>query len=527
MQQKPTGYLCLMLHAHLPWVRHPECDYFLEENWLFEAITDSYIPLLEMLDRLSKDQVPFRLTLSLSPTLCSMLADPLLRKRYLRRINLLIDLAGKELTRTKSTSVFFDSAQRYQSHFKKCRDIFSKKGTLLENFKKFQDAGMLEIITTSATHAYLPAFQNSPEAVRAQIKTGIDTFKSFFGSKPAGFWLPECGYFPGVESFLEQNGIRYFFTDTHGILYAQPKPTYSAYAPIVCRESGIAVFGRDQESSKAVWNPKEGYPADPVYRDFYRDIGFDLDMNYIGPYIDPIGLRTSTGFKYYRVTGKSTHKEPYAFDKALARAQEHAQRFVADRSRQAAYLASLMDRPPLITAPYDAELFGHWWYEGPVWLEAVIRLLSKNPAIQLITPSDYLSLHPRNQACAPSFSSWGMHGYSEAWIDPSNDWIYRHIHRMQRRMTECARAYPGATGMRRRALNQMARELMLSESSDWPFIMKTGTTVQYATRRVKDHIANFLKLHAQIIDNSISPEFVSHLEKHNNIFHTIDYSTYS
>ncbi|MBN1578737.1 MAG: DUF1957 domain-containing protein [Chitinispirillaceae bacterium] len=527
----PKGYLALLLHAHLPFVRHPEADYMMEENWLFEAITETYLPLLSLLGNGFDDGIPIRFTISLTPTLCSMLADDLLKERYHRHLSKLIELAEKEVDRTSSKKTFHRTARMYREKFSGCRYLFETvyEGNLLNGFRHFQDIGMLEIITSGATHGYLPTMQLNPNAVYAQIAVAVQSHYSFFNRNPVGIWLPECGYYPGLEKLLEKTGIRYFFTETHGLLFADPAPQHGVYAPVFCKDAPVvAAFGRDDESSRAVWSAGEGYPGDPNYRDFYRDIGFDLDIDYIKPYIDPIGIRINTGIKYYRITGRNRQKTAYDHEEALRVAGEHAGNFMFNREKQVEYLASIMDRPPIIVAPYDAELFGHWWYEGPEWLNFLFRKIAfEQRTLSLITPSDYLALHPQNQVCEPLFSSWGEGGYSDVWLHESNNWIYRHLHHIEDQMISSAKNNPSADGIIRRTLNQMARELMLAESSDWAFIMKSGTMVDYAVRRTKEHIANFLRLHDDLQKNRIDPNFVSLLESHNNIFPEMDYSVYA
>jgi 1,4-alpha-glucan branching enzyme len=528
----PQGYLCLVLHAHLPFVRHPENDYMLEENWLFEALTETYLPLLAHFTTLNDDRVPFRLTLSLTPTLCSMFADPLLQERYARYLDKLINLAGMEAERTAGKHPDMAAcAAMYVERFSQCRWLFNDVygRDLVAAFKGFQDCGAIEIIASSATHAFLPNLQTNERAVRAQISVGADAYRRFFGRDPAGIWLPECGYYPGLETILDKEGLRYFFVDTHGVLFAEERPQYGAFAPVVCTGAPVAAFGRDAESSRSVWSADEGYPGHPEYREFYRDIGFDLDIDYLRPYIDPAGIRVQTGIKYYRVTDrKSPDKEPYRRLDALRVADEHAAAFMNKREQQVRHLAPLMDRPPLIVAPYDAELFGHWWYEGPEWLNFLIRKIAfEQETIALVTPSDYLALHPQNQTSEPSFSSWGEGGFSGMWLHESNDWICRHLSHMEELMCACAERYAHAAGPQRRALNQMARELMLAESSDWAFIMKSGTMVDYAVRRTKEHITNFLRLHDDLQNSVLDENFLALIESRNNIFPEIDYSVYS
>ncbi len=524
------GYLALVLHAHLPFVRHPESSYMMEENWLFEAITETYLPLLKILNNCHEDGIPVRMTLSLTPTLCSMLSDDLLKERYYRHLTRSIELSAKESDRTLHKKAYRPLAEMYLEKFTGCRDFFEYhlKGDLIQGFKRLQETGIVEIITCAATHGFLPAMQQNPNAVYAQIETAVRSYGKYFGRPPRGIWLPECGYYPGLEILLDKAGLRYFFTENHGLLMADPPPKFGVYAPVVCRDAPVTAFARDAESSRAVWSAQEGYPGHPSYRDFYRDIGFDLDIDYIKPYIDPIGIRINTGIKYYRITGKGKPKKPYERESALRTAIEHAGNFMFNREKQVHYLASIMDRAPLIIAPYDAELFGHWWYEGPEWLNYLIRKIAfEQSTIALITPSDYLTLYPENQICEPSFSSWGEGGYSEVWVHESNNWIYRHLHHMEERMVECAFTRPSAEGLALRTLNQMARELLLAESSDWAFIMKTGTMVNYAVRRTREHIANFLRLHDDLLNDRIDSNFVSLLETHNNIFPEMDYSVYA
>ncbi|MBI4829295.1 MAG: DUF1957 domain-containing protein [Nitrospinae bacterium] len=455
------GLLALLLHAHLPFVRHPEHEVALEEDWLFEALTETYLPLLDIFDRLDGEQVPCRLTVTLSPTLIEMLNDPLLRERYERSLERLIELAEKEVGRTGTDPAVGPLARMYLDRF---------------------------------------------TAARA-------------------WWLPECGYQPGIEALLAGAGVKYFFLDAHGLLHGDPRPRRGVFAPAVTPE-GVAVFGRDMESSRQVWSAKVGYPGDPDYRDFYRDIGFDLPMDYIGPYVQPTGHRKMTGIKYHRVTGGADDKDVYDRGAAMARVRAHAADFLLRRAEQTARVAPLIDRPPLIVSPYDAELFGHWWFEGPEFLEAVIRSAAWD-GVELVTPRDYLNRFPDNQELRPAASTWGLRGYSEMWLDESNDWIYRHLHKAAERMTELARAHPRAQGVTLRALNQAARELMLAQSSDWAFIMKSGSMTAYAQRRVKESLLEFTRLFEEIAAGRIDERALARLEARDNLFAAdVDYRDY-
>jgi 1,4-alpha-glucan branching enzyme len=524
-----AGYLALVLHAHLPYVRHPEHRYFLEENWLYEAITATYLPLLEVWQGLARDGVPFKVTMSISPPLVSMLRDDVLKLRYAGYLDRLQQLASDEKRRTAGLAdpTFHRLAWWYAERFARLKSIYDAiQGDVIGAYRRLQDDGLLEIITVGATHGYLPVIRQ-PEARRAQIEVACESYRHHFGRHPRGIWLPECGYTEGVDELLAKAGLRYFFTDAHGVMNARPRPPLGLHAPIFT-SSGVAAFGRDLESSKQVWSANEGYPGDGAYRDFYRDIGFDLPLADVGPYIHPDGIRIHTGFKYFRVTGANVdlaRKEPYDPDAAREKAAMHAGNFMHNREKQIEHLAAQMDRKPLVISPYDAELFGHWWFEGPMFLDFLCRKIAYDQRnVELSTAADYLQMYPINAACEPSPSSWGDGGYSAVWVDGTNDWIYRHVHRAETRMHELAASHrDGTDELRRRALNQAGRELLLAQSSDWAFIMKTATAVRYACDRVKAHLARFRRLDREISAGWIDERWLADVESRDNIFPELDY----
>ncbi|MDQ0286985.1 1,4-alpha-glucan branching enzyme [Desulfofundulus luciae] len=524
----PAGYLALVLHAHLPYVRHPEMPECLEERWFFEALTECYIPLVEVLQGLVRDGVSFQLTISLSPPLLAMLADPLLQKRYLNHLEAMIQLGEAECRRTAEDTDLHPLALMYLEKLNEVRRAYTEKYQcdLIGAFRNLQKIGRVELITTCATHGYLPLMQTR-EARRAQIGVGVEFFARHFGGPPDGFWLPECGYAPGVEELLKEFGIRYFFVETHGLLYAEPAPRYGVFAPASCA-NGVAVFGRDPESSRQVWDRQTGYPGDYFYREFYRDIGYDLDVDYLRPYLPAGTIRVDTGFKYYRITGPGPHKEPYRPELARERAAEHAAHFLFHRQQQVLRHGAKMDRPALVVAPYDAELFGHWWYEGPQWIDLLSRRICfDQDVIQMITPGQYLSLHPDLQVVDLPMSSWGEGGYNRVWLNPSNDWIYRHLHRAEAVMADLADLHPDASGVKERALNQAARELLLAQSSDWAFIIRTETAVEYARKRLTGHIGRFNLLTEQLEKGCIDEAVLQEMEYRDNIFPHLDYRIYS
>ncbi|MFH1876855.1 MAG: 1,4-alpha-glucan branching protein domain-containing protein [Candidatus Omnitrophota bacterium] len=520
------GYLSLILHAHLPFVRHPEYEEFLEERWFFEALTETYMPLLEMFEGLVCDRVDFAFTLNLSPSLCNMLADDLLRNRYVNHLNKMVELCEKEIDRNRFNHDFYKLALMYYHRFTATRQRFvhTYQRDLLKEFKKYQDLGFLEIITCGATHGFLPLIGINKDAIRAQVRTGANSYRRFFGSNPKGIWLPECGYAEDVDKCLKEEGIKYFLVESHGILFARPRPKFGVYSSYYTKNK-VAVFGRDHESSKSVWSAVEGYPGDYNYREYYRDIGFDLDYDYVKPYISNCGARVFTGIKYYRITGESTHKEPYVPERATDKVAYHAGNFMFNREKQIEYLSSIFDRKPIIVAPYDAELFGHWWFEGVQWLNFLIRKIRYDQkTFKLITPGQYLNMYPKNQVINPSPSSWGYKGYYEVWLNGANDWIYPHLHRAQEQMTEAAKKYGGRGAVKERILNQMVRELLLAQGSDWAFMMKTGAFVEYARKRTVTHLERFYLLQSYLERDFVNLEVIEDIERKDNIFPEANYS---
>src|SRR5215469_11559817 len=519
------GYFSLVLHAHLPFVRHPDHEKFLEESWLFEAVTETYIPLLQMLEGWRRDRMAAPVTISLSPPLCAMLRDPLLCRRYERHLDGLIELAEKEIRRTHWDRAFRELAWMYHHRFSGIKNTWKNcGGDLVHAFKQLQDEGCIEIITTAATHALLPLLVDYPSSLRAQIMTARDDYRNCFGRDPNGIWLPECAYAAGVENFLQEANIRWFILDTHGVLHANPRPRFGTFAPLYT-PNGVAAFGRDFDSSRQVWSQREGYPGDHRYRDFYRDVGFDLDFDYVRPHLPSPENRGFTGIKYYKITGGAGEKQIYQRDLALQAASEHARHFLDERIKQMESVAGFLDRPPIAVAPYDAELFGHWWYEGPEFLDYFARKLFYDQKIlTLITPGEYLHRHPTNQIAAPGASSWGEEGYWRAWLNESNEWIYPHLQIAQERMAGLAKKFPRATGPRARALQQAARELLLAQASDWPFILRTGTSPDYARRRVKDHLLRFIALHEQLTSTAVDEKWLKELESRDNLFPDVHWS---
>ena len=530
MTNNPKGYVSFILHAHLPFIHHPESEDYLEEEWLYEAISETYIPLLLNFQKLEEEKVDFRITMSLTPPLLNMLDNKLLQERYIKYLKKHIELCKKEVVRTAYDARLNELSKYYLNRYSNDLHLFKDvyKCNLINQFKHFQDIGVLEIITCGATHGYFPILYVNEKTVKAQIGIGVETYKKYFGRPPRGIWLPECGYVPQADQYLKEFGIEYIITESHGILYADPAPIYGTFAPIVS-PGGVVAFGRDIESSRQVWSSISGYPGDFNYREFYRDIGYDADYDYIKPYIAKNGVRVNTGIKYHRITSKGDFKDYYNLQWAKDSAEKQAGHFFDSRVNQINHLSNIMyPNPPIVVCPYDAELYGHWWYEGPYWLYILFKKIYYDDGnFKLITPGEYIDRYPEIQVCSPCISSWGANGYSEVWLNSTNDYVHRHLHVAGDRMVELAHLFPNEQDeLKRKVLNQCARELLLAQSSDWLFIITHGTMVDYAKKRIKDHIGRFTKLYEQLKEDKIDEEFLEYIGEQDCIFPEIDYMIY-
>jgi len=526
----PKGYLLLILHAHLPYVRHPEYDRFLEERWFYEAVTETYIPLIKFCDRLRSESTPFKITVSISPTLANMLEDPLLRQRCGAHLNMMVRLAEQECERTKHWHDVNFLSQMYRRLFEEGRDTYFERcdTRLVTAIREFAQSGNMELITCAGTHGFLPLLSSEEHSVRAQVFTGVQEHERIFGFAPKGMWIPECAFYPGLDSVLAEAGVRYCVVDSHGIEHADPKPLFGINAPIYT-PSGVAAFGRHPTTSKLVWSRSVGYPADPAYREYYRDIGFDLDDATLDPFRYAKGIRAPTGIKYHRITGKSDDKHLYNPDWAAGAARRHAQDFVNRCRDQACRSGSHMPMPCVIVSPYDAELFGHWWFEGPQWLYHVLKEISNGGDLSVSTPGEYLAMHPIQQKSMPAASSWGSKGYHEQWVNASNEGIWRLLHEAAARMTYTLKEPPSFPDcdLKDRVLRQAGRELMLAQSSDWPFMITNGDTQQYAKRRLGDHLNRFHDLLDALARADIDIKRLDAIEHMDALFPKLDYRLFA
>jgi 1,4-alpha-glucan branching enzyme len=562
----PRGYLTFTLHAHLPYVvNHGTWPHGLE--WLHEAAAETYLPLLRMMKNLERDGLALKCNLNISPILLEQLAHPVFRAEFPKYVERKI-LAAREdeaFFTQAGDAHFAHSARYWQKFFQTALDDFhSFDDDIVKGFKHFHQTGQIEIITCGATHGYMPLL-GTDESVRAQIRTAVATHKKHIGEHPRGIWAPECGYRPagpwefpvmpagaiepwkpfdriGVEQALSESGIEYFFVDTHLVEESERIPSpyemlngkvpkdaktvqmthenhRSLYQPYYVdgpydKRYATTIFPRDPKTGIQVWSGDSGYPGDALYLDFHKK-------------------RWPGGHRYWQVTGSKIDigaKTPYYPHEAAERVKSHADNFV--HLVYEALKDGLNDEiPPILTSPFDAELFGHWWYEGVLWLEAVARVMAREDIpIALITGSEYLDKYPRAGFIAMHEGSWGAEGTNQVWMNPDTSWTYTHIYPAESFTREVATAGKWKDGgLGERIMKQLCRELLLLESSDWQFLITTGAARDYAETRFLTHndqfqeVANIWKsfaAHGKISD--AEEQRLAAIEVRDSVFAEID-----
>ena len=564
--QKAAGFLTFTLHAHLPYVvNHGTWPHGME--WLHEAAAETYLPLLRTLKNLEKDGIALNCNLNISPILLEQLAHPVFKAEFPKYVERKI-LSAKEdeafFTQTGEAH-YAETARFWNKFFSQAlADFKAFHSDIIRGFRYFNDLGMIDIITCGATHGYMPLL-GTDESVRAQVRTAVMTHKKHIGKHPRGIWAPECGYRPagfwnypvpnadgsptpagydriGVEQALSESGIEFFFVDTHLVEESERIPSpyellngtvprdpvtesmthethRSLYQPYYVdgpydKRHAATIFPRDPRTGVQVWSGDSGYPGDGNYLDFHKK-------------------RWPGGHRYWQVTGSKVDmgdKQPYWPQDAAERVKGHASHFVhlVYQALKDGFNDSI---PPILCAPFDAELFGHWWFEGVLWLEAVARNLHEyNTGIQLISCADYLDHYPRAGFIAMHEGSWGAEGTNQVWMNPETSWTYTHIYPAElytRKVATENKWNDGALG--KRIMKQLCRELLLLESSDWQFLITTGAARDYAEKRFLTHNDQFIEVKAiwQAFekDGSITPEHetrLAEIELRDGVFEDID-----
>jgi 1,4-alpha-glucan branching enzyme len=510
-------HFVLTLHSHLPWVlNHGRWPH--GSDWLCEATLDTYLPLLEILRALEAEGVPSPMTLGITPVLANQLASPVFQKEmtsFFRQRMQACDEAPASLRKTGDEALLH-LADYWRDRFHRLLELFEETGgDIIGSFRSLENAGRIEIISSAATHGFLPLLGRE-ESIRLQLRVGAAEHRRLTGRQPQGCWVPECAYRPGgtwdpipgvsnaahrpgVETYLAEAGFRYFFIDTH---MAEAGDSLGAYgdvphgterfdvewegkpelAPASVRRSpyqsflvaqeaggrGVAAFAREPRSSMQVWSRHHGYPGDEWYLDFHK-------------------IRWPGGLKYWRVTGPDVdlgEKGPYDPARAAGRVYDHATHFswLLRQIQQEENLG-----PGGVTmAPFDTELFGHWWFEGVGFLAELYRALPSREGVVTVTASQHLDSFPPQNALRPLEGSWGANGDFSMWLNPGTQWTWERLWPLEDAFWDVAREALGNVD-NEAILAQAAKQLLLAQSSDWQFMISTGAVPDYAERRFNLH----------------------------------------
>lgn len=557
MQTNRKGYFCFVLHSHLPYVRKAG-RWPHGEEMVHEALAETYIPLLNALYDLKSEGLEPKLTVGLTPILVEQLADEAVREHFELYLLEKLEMIQEDVERFEKDEHghLLYLAKFYRDWYRNTLESFQERyqRDVVGAFARLLSDGNLDIITSAATHCYLPLAERD-SAIYGQLKTGVESYRRRFGTNPHGIWLPECGYRPGyyktddgnyykpgIEEFLADFNLMYFFTDTHVIQGGElvgkvagdvagpyggppkrklvvrddkrPRATKATtFRPYYVDSSNVAVFGRDARTGLQVWSAAQGYPGDFVYREFHRKDG-------------------NSGMQYWKVTGAGVDlgdKDFYDPVPARARAVDHAHHFASLVHELVNSYYDSQKEPGIVVSAYDTELFGHWWFEGVDWLKEVLRLLARSEEVGLTTAYNYIVAYPPQEVLSIPESSWGLGGGHWTWMNPETEWMWPLIHAAERKMEQMVAKYPDVKGDLLVFLEQAARELVLLQSSDWPFLISTGQAKEYATGRFHQHVARFNHL-ASIVESGHPTEedfrFLHTTADLDNPFPNIDYRVF-
>lgn len=533
----PDKNVIFMLDAHQAYIYHPgdECKKYAAENaLLFQAISGTYIPLLNMLASLENDKIRFKLAVAFSAPLCTLLSDPVVQKQYIDWLDRRIELGHNELERCRKLPELTVNVKFCLEKIKQDRFDFTERyeQNLLKYFTLYARKGYLELLATTGTYIFLPHYADIPEILNAQVETGLYAHKHFFGMPADGFWLPHMGYTVGIEKVLHAYGVNYTVLDSQSILFSETEPVNGLFAPVRCTNS-LTVFGRDSDNQTRGENQ---FIQNSIYRDQGRDIGFELPAEQLSCFYDKGSERQPTGYRYWSngetesrlpAENRSRTEDLYNPEAALKQAEADAEEFLEHKRSRLEAAAALVDVPHVsLVCSYDANLFGQTWYEGLYWLEQVIRKAADS-GIRIVGFSDLLQNDYTLQKIQPYPSAAYGTGYGEDLLDSTNGWMMRYVRKASLRMVELAGFFPDDTGLKARLLNLGARELMIAQSSEWAKMIHEGWNPEYAAARFRESILAFTRVFDSLGSNTVSTEWLTSLEHAHPIFPWINYRIFS
>jgi 1,4-alpha-glucan branching enzyme len=527
------GSFVFVLHSHIPYVlSHGTWPHGID--WLNEAAAETYIPILNVFHRLVDEGISPKVTVGLTPVLSEMLVSDSFIEDFKSYLEYRVNFAEKDMAEFEKVGNkhLAKIARMWKEFYYLVLKDFVEtyEENIVKAYADLQNMGHIEIITSGATHGYLPLLSRDA-SIQAQIKQAVSTHKKHFGKKPKGIWLPEYAYRPackwkppvdteenrepylrkGIEEFLGENEIEYFFTDSHllkggkaiGVyldkfdalknLWLRFKdqhkslPEDTEKSPYMIYWVGgsegynkPAVLTRDPITSAQVWSVESGYPSDGNYLDFHKK-------------------KYPSGLNYWRVTESKADladKDEYHPDSAFPRLSEHSSHFAKLVKDTLKAHHETHGEKGVIVSSYNAELFGHWWFEGPEWIYHMIKTLSHDGEVELVTAGEYLDKEkPRKIVTLPE-GSWEEGDYHWIWLNDTNQWTWKHIYKAEDEMVKIVKEFADIKDkdVLQDILKQAARELLLLQSSDWQFLISTYSAKDYAEMRVARHYDDFKRL---------------------------------
>lgn len=516
----PKKALVLNIVAHQSFIRHLDGDNVSKNSILFSAISDTYLPLLRMFGNLEAEGIPFKVNMVITPTLCSMLSDPVIQEQYIEWLDSVIKLGEAEVSRypdgspeKKLAEECLEKARADKHDF---QEIYNQD--IISSIVHYAKHGYIELMATAATYAFFPHYADIPEAIQAQIETGLRIHKQYFGLAPEGFWLPYMAYVPGLEKIIRSYGFNYTILEKQGLLFAEPKPECGVFAPVRCKNA-LAVFARESDGmDSAVTNS--------VYRNQEKDIGFEADDSYLSENFRDWNARVPTGYRYWSQAASGVAF--YDSEAASEQVKKDADEFLAhqtDKLNKAACLCP--EKDVSIVCSFDASFFGGSWHEGVQWLEQLFRAMERQDDIELCTCSDLLDNQFQLQQIMPFTSASGENGYGEGFLDSSNAWMLRYSRKATCRMIDLAARFSDDTGLKARSLNLASKEVLLAQSGDWADMIHENLYPDYAEFRFRESISAFSTIFDSLGSNSISTEWLTRMEKEHQIFPNINYHVFS
>jgi len=516
------GSFCLVLHGHLPYVlRHGTWPH--GEDWLYEAAAETYLPLLAMIDECVFLNSNLRLTIGLTPILLEQLAHDHFKQGFDHYLTDRIERAQADRVEFEQSNNGHMAylAQRWEQWYTKLRDQFhALHRDIPKTYAQHANQGRVEILTSCATHAYLPLLLED-SSIRAQIRAGVASSQRILGLRPTGMWLPECAYRPsgpwtppiawgsanpriGIEHLLADEGLDHFFVEHHLIENCRSEQVFndgqwwkisweeakkypsrgwrSVLEPHGVNSDGTGLarawaFARDAVACEQVWSGSIGYPAAGEYLEFHKK------------------WSPRRGLRYWKVTGPKVDlggKHLYYPDDIPHKIHQHATHFCAHIKHRLREYRRQTGRHGVVTACFDAELFGHWWFEGPQFLRDVILTLSADPEVDLCTTAEFLEHHPPDKIAALPEGSWGEQGDHRVWANEQINWMWEIEYRCEGLLGKHTYELPWRKDKKvHELLEKAARELLLMQASDWPFVIRRGQAVDYGIKRFMQHVSRF------------------------------------